>query len=102
MQALVKAASGSDDDRTIFKCTFGLLFFGVPNRGLRNKSLKPIVAGQPNQWLVDNLDDLNPFLVDLHERFMSSFVLPDSKIVSFYETKYTATVEVCSYGCAEH
>lgn len=38
-----------------------MLFFGIPNLGLRNDELKTIVQGQPNQALIDDLTLINDF-----------------------------------------
>lgn len=94
MKALVKAARGSERDRSIFTSCYGLLFFGVPNRGLSIESLKSMVKGQPNSRLVKDLDPRSTTLRLLHEAFSDYFTLEDSRIISIYETKETRTAVV--------
>ncbi|VUC26118.1 unnamed protein product, partial [Clonostachys rosea] len=92
-QALVEAFEGSDEDKTVFRCCFGLLFFGVPNRGLENSSLMAMVRGQPNESLVRDLSGSSRFLGLLHRLFNKTFTLEDSTIISIYETKATPAVQ---------
>jgi hypothetical protein len=95
MQTLVDAAEGSLDDKAIFMSCSGVILFGVPNRGLDNKSLMAMVKGQPNEELVRSLSVSSRFLSLLHTRFNNSFTLDGSKIISVFETRMTPTVEVC-------
>jgi len=97
MQALVQAAEGSLDDQDVFRSCYAVIFFGVPNRGLDISSLTSIVKGQPNEYLVKNLDPSSPFLRHLHEIFYNKFTTKGSKIICIFETKETATVEVSPY-----
>ena len=78
----------------VFMSCSALIFFGVPNRGLDHPSLTTMVKGQPNEDLVRNLDPSSPFLSQLHSMFYEHFTFDDSKILCFYETKMTPTVEV--------
>jgi hypothetical protein len=94
MQALVEASEGSADDQGIFRSCYAVMFFSVPNRGLDISSLTSMVKGQPNEFLVRNLDPLSPFLGLLHEMFYKKFTAKDSQIICIFETKETATVEV--------
>jgi protein SERAC1 len=73
------------------KSAFGALFFGVPNRGLGDDCLKPMVAGQPNELLITNLGPESDYLRQLHRNFCSTFTFADSRIISFYETKLSPT-----------
>jgi hypothetical protein len=96
MQALVQAAEGSPDDQGVFRSCYAVMFFGVPNRGLETSSLISMVKGQPNEYLVRNLDQSSQFLSLLHEMFYNKFTTKDSQIICIFETKTTATVEVRS------
>jgi hypothetical protein len=90
--------SSSWVDRNNFKSTYGILFFGVPNRGMNNSSLIAMVEGQSNLPLVLSLETGHPDLRDLHNRFCEAFSFRDSIIISFFETETSATVEkVCHF-----
>jgi hypothetical protein len=96
MQALVQAAEGSSDDQSVFRSCYAVMFFGVPNRGLDISKLTSMVKGQPNEYLVKNLDPSSMFLSHLHEMFYDKFTATDSQIICIFETKETATIEVSS------
>ncbi len=77
------------------------MFFGVPNLGLRLGKLKEIVAGQPNQQLLHDLEkdtesEPTPYLKGLKDRFIrsSKAQMPPFRIISYYEEKKTPTVKV--------
>jgi hypothetical protein len=82
----------TDEDN--FNSIYGAVFFGVPNRGIRNEHWLPMVKGQPNEDLVRNLGPDSKYLRKLHENFRSVFIFPDSRILSIYETKKTRTAKV--------
>ncbi|RYP53591.1 hypothetical protein DL768_001455 [Monosporascus sp. mg162] len=76
----------------------GLLFFGVPNFGLRNEQLQSIVEGQPNQNLIRDLvvdSDSEPsaFLKRISNDFSNCYK-GQYRVVSFYETKHSPTVQI--------
>ncbi|KAI1744083.1 hypothetical protein F4680DRAFT_444115 [Xylaria scruposa] len=91
--ALVQASEGSVEDKAIFTSCFALLLFGVPNRGMDNESLMAMVRGQPNEAIVRELSPSSRFLSELHRQFNKIFTLDGSTIISWYETKGTATIE---------
>jgi hypothetical protein len=75
--------------------------FGVPNTGLRNREqLQKIVKGQPNESLINDLvvdrsGQPQAYLRGLTTRF--AMKCEDRyKVVCFYETKFSPTVQVCS------
>jgi hypothetical protein len=76
-----------------FKSTCGVLFFGVPNHGLRQDFFIPMVKEQPNELLIRNLSPESDYLSQLHRNFCSTFDFPDSKIISFYETNVSPTAK---------
>ncbi|KAJ5128266.1 ankyrin repeat-containing protein, partial [Penicillium atrosanguineum] len=84
------------------KACFGLVFFGVPNLGLRNEQLKTIVQDQPNQALVDNLvvdNDNEP--TTLLKRLTDQFAEKSKglyRVVTFFERKYSPILEVAPDG----
>jgi len=56
-----------------------------------------MVLGQPNEELVRNLGPNSHLLPELEREFYRAFGgYQDSKVVSFYETKKTRTVQVLS------
>lgn len=76
----------------------GLLFFGVPQLGLRNEKLASVVKGQPNRALIRALvinDESEPsdFLARMSDDFARYFQ-GRLRVVSFYERKLSATVKV--------
>jgi len=87
--------------------TYGLVFMGVPNLGLRHNQLQTVVRGQPNEAFVRDLlvqSDGEPsqFLsyltsefADLDRRRRLPF-----EIISYYETVSSPTVEVSVPSCA--
>lgn len=75
-----------------------MLFFGVPNPGLRNEKLMSIIQGQPNEVLIRDLvvdkgSELSPFLKRMFDQFSSCFK-NQYRVVSFYERKFSPTVQV--------
>jgi hypothetical protein len=70
------------------------VLFGVPNRGLKSLSLMAMVKGQPNEQLVASLRESSRYLSHLNHRFRLCLGPYDTKIISVYETKETASVEV--------
>jgi hypothetical protein len=94
--ALVQASEGSLDDQAVFTSCFAVLLFGVPNRGIDNKSLMAMVKGQPNEAIVRELSVGSRILSELHPQFNKTVTMDDTTIISWYETKETATIEVCT------
>lgn len=104
-QALVhayKTQKRNPENLKIYKACCGLLFFGVPNYGLRNEQLETIVEGQPNQALiralvVDNDSEPSAFLKRIADQFSECFKRQCSlRVVSLYERRKSSTVQVSS------
>ncbi|KAK2022494.1 hypothetical protein LX32DRAFT_698627 [Colletotrichum zoysiae] len=79
------------------KPCYALLFFGVPNLGLRNDQLMTLVQGQPNEalmhdLLVDNDSEASAFLKRLADQFSES-CKDRYRVMSFYERMLTPTLE---------
>ncbi|KAI0163841.1 hypothetical protein GGR57DRAFT_497931 [Xylariaceae sp. FL1272] len=76
----------------------GLLFFGVPNHGLRNEQLLSLVDGQPNKPLIRSLvvdKDTEPSeFLDRLSRDFAKCCKDQYYIVSFYERKKSRVVEI--------
>lgn len=82
----------SKDDKQIPNCTYGALFFGVPNRGMDIESLKPMVGHGPDDTLLIALGKGSQLLRGQDRSFSKAFDFPyDSKIFCFYETKMSRT-----------
>ncbi|KAL0632553.1 hypothetical protein Q9L58_008574 [Maublancomyces gigas] len=90
---VIKQALINADDDTLRSC-YGIFFFGVPNKGLENTHLIPMVDGQPNSHLVNDLCGESQYLALLDQTFCPKFKFEDSKIISIYETMDTKTVGV--------
>jgi hypothetical protein len=81
--------------------TQGLVLLGVPNLGLKHDQLQTVIKGQPNEGFVRDLlvrPDGEPpqFLSYLTNRFseLCGRQQPSWKIVSYYETVHSPTLEV--------
>jgi len=85
---------GDEIDKANFNSTYGALFFGVPNQGLRVEQWLPMVKGQPNEDLVRMLGHDHVYLRKLHQNFRAAFDFADSVIVSVYETEKTRVARV--------
>ncbi|KAL8907863.1 MAG: hypothetical protein Q9171_005688 [Xanthocarpia ochracea] len=103
-EALVHARNRSADPQNLDLCKacYGLLFFGVPNHGLRNEQLKSIVQGQPNEALIRDLtvdDDSEPsaFLKRISNQF-SECCKGQYKVIAFFERQRSPTVQLQQDG----
>ena len=84
--------------------THGLIFFGVPNLGLRNEQLLAIVGDQTNERLIRDLvvdGDSEPsaYLDEITQKFVETCKVMEAQrskfeIISYYERKTSSTVEV--------
>ncbi|WYZ38338.1 hypothetical protein EsH8_III_000252 [Colletotrichum jinshuiense] len=79
------------------KACYALLFFGVPNLGLRNDQLRTLVRGQPNEalihdLLVDNDSEASTFLKRLADQFSES-CKDHYRVMSFFERVLSSTLE---------
>jgi len=99
-QALYRARKRAEErqNRFLFTSCYGFIFFGVPNLGLRNEQLRSIVQGRPNKRLIedlviDNEGEPSNYLKSLSDRFAHA-CKNQYKVVSFFERKESATVEV--------
>lgn len=86
--------SKEENQRMTASCVYGLIFFGVPNAGIRIEHWLPIVKDQPNEVLVHNLRPGSEYLLNLQSSFEAHFTYPRSKILSIFETMRTRTAKV--------
>ncbi|WYZ39718.1 hypothetical protein EsH8_IV_000059 [Colletotrichum jinshuiense] len=102
-EALVRAYRKSHDANfRFFQACYGLLFFGVPNLGLRNDHLMTLVRGQPNEslvrdLLVDNDSEPSDFLKRLADDF-SEICRGHCRVVTFSERMLSPTIELSQNG----
>ncbi|EPS29040.1 hypothetical protein PDE_03987 [Penicillium oxalicum 114-2] len=101
--ALIRARRRlSNADSDLSRACFGLLFFGVPNLGLRNEQLRTLVQGQPKKGLIDDLlvdNDSEPstFLKRLADQFSES-CKGYYRVVTFFERTLSPTLELAQDG----
>ena len=86
---------GNQSDKARIRAIAGLLFFGVPNRGMDIQSLQTIVGDRPNRYLLESVGRSSDFLLEQSVSFCQAFPFQDSPIFSFFETQTSPTaVEV--------
>ena len=76
---------------SIYHATYGLLLFGCPNQGMDISSLIPMCEGQINLPFLFAIGRGSERLRQLCRQFPKAFAFPDSRIISFYETKLSPT-----------
>ena len=90
-EALIRIAE-SDSDSDLIGLVFGSLFFGVPNDGMDIESLIPIANDQPNRFLLESLNSINPQILTLQKRNFSRVLeRSDFEMFCFYETRLSPT-----------
>ncbi|RYC65044.1 hypothetical protein CHU98_g1135 [Xylaria longipes] len=98
--ALIRSLNTSRSN--IHKACYGMLFFGVPNLGLRNDQLLTIAQGEPNQALIESLvvdrdSEPSEYLRRISGEFSKEFE-GEYVIITFFERSYSSTVEVLADG----
>ena len=102
-KAIIKLSRGDQSDKNQMQSIMGLLFFGVPNRGMDIASLRAMVGDQPNRYILESIGQDSDLLVEQDVRFGHDFHYRDSPIFSFYETKTSPTaLKVCRPSQAIH
>ncbi|KAK2591873.1 hypothetical protein QQS21_010424 [Conoideocrella luteorostrata] len=103
--SIASEIDGDPQYSDFFKSSFGLMFFGVPNYGLRGGKLKEITAGQLNEQIIRDLEadtesEPTSYLRELAARFIkcSKKQKPPFQIRSYYEQRKTRTVEKLADG----
>jgi hypothetical protein len=108
-EALVMSSKATDAKHKklleVMTVTYGLVFMGVPNLGLRHEQLQTVVKGRPNEGFVRDLlvrsdGETSQFLSYLTSEFSDldrRRSLP-FEIVSYYETVSSPTVVVSVPG----
>ena len=90
---------GSNENSELCKSCYSLIFFGVPNLGIRKEQLMTLLKGKPNDALITSLvmdNDTEPsaYLKSLNRSFQESFLFEDSPVISYYERLSSKTVKV--------
>lgn len=104
-EALVMSSKATEEKHTqlleVMSVTYGLVFMGVPNLGLKHNQLETVVKGWPNEGFVKDLlvrsDDEASQLLSYLTREFSDLDKRRSlpfEIVSYYETVRSPTVVV--------
>ncbi|KAI1129926.1 hypothetical protein F5Y10DRAFT_237019 [Nemania abortiva] len=69
-QALVMLAYSEDPTETsLLKAISGVVFFGVPNRGMVISHLVALASGRPNNFLIEQIKENAPFVTRLENEF---------------------------------
>ncbi len=96
-QALVMLAGSGQTETFISSLVRGIVFFGVPSRGMPHNDILTILGGQPNKdAFVAQISDTSDYLRTLEHQFGGIAFLRTVKLFWAYETKTTRTVEVSS------
>jgi hypothetical protein len=91
---LTEASRGLDLEKKVIDSSIGILFFGVPHRGLRTKELSTIMKGRPNEVIIESLKPESPYLDSLNRSFVHMGASKLWKIWSYWETQLSNTARV--------
>lgn len=93
---ILLAHDGSDEEKTILESVKGLVFFGVPHRGMEISHFLAMVAKQPNEeFITTALSPDSTLLPKLEEQFSEIALRIKKENIRFvYETKMSQTTEV--------
>jgi hypothetical protein len=83
-------------DQANFHSTFAILFYGVPNRGLRisDLGLAAMVKDQPMEGFLHALRTDSPLLANISVEYCRYFNFRDSVVFSVSETKKSPTAKL--------
>ncbi|KAI0817884.1 hypothetical protein GGR55DRAFT_694079 [Xylaria sp. FL0064] len=100
--ALLRAHSLSVKASNLHKACYAMLFFGVPNLGLRYKQLRAVIRCRPTERLVESLivdSDSEPsaYLKRITDQFSSTFE-GQYVFVNFYELNISPIIDVHDDG----
>ena len=71
-RALLELANSGDTENFMLQDVWGLILFGVPNKGMMMSHLLPMVQGRPNAALVETLSTQSTYLSGLDEQLVGS------------------------------
>ncbi|KAI5817928.1 hypothetical protein BZA77DRAFT_343298 [Pyronema omphalodes] len=94
-EALVAASKGNcEKDKAVHQSCIGVLFFGVPIRGLNRTSIESLVKGKQNDYFLQTISSGSDYLFDLENNFRICYrSMKSCTVVSFYESVDTLTIE---------
>ncbi|OJD32091.1 kinesin light chain p46822 [Diplodia corticola] len=92
-EALIILAGISDQEYSFLGNLKLVIFFGVPHKGMSTSRLVTMVQGNPNEDLIRDLSPNSSYLRHVEERFNGVHTRRGFRVVSFYETKTTKTVQ---------
>ena len=100
-------AESRDVVKDIFKACYGLVFFSVPNLGLRHEQLREMAKSNPMEnlikdLLVDNDSEQSALLETLRKRFHTLCKAQELRIDIYYERRKGLTVKVSSQHFLEN
>lgn len=104
-ETLLESSKATDarhcDLHKVVLATCGLVFFGVPNQGMRHDQLMTVVRGQPNEDFIRDLlvrhdGEASQFLRNMAREFkrLCRQQEPPWNIISYYERLRSSTIEV--------
>ncbi|KAI1274336.1 hypothetical protein F5Y07DRAFT_390609 [Xylaria sp. FL0933] len=101
-KALLRAHNSPVKASNIHKACYAMLFFGVPNLGLRYEQLRALVRCRPNERLVESLivdSDSEPsaYLKRITDQFASTFE-GQYTFINFYELNLSPIIDVHDDG----
>ena len=89
------AHDGNNEEKMISESVRGLVFFGVPHRGMKIDHFLAMVAKQPNEDLISStLSPKSALLPELDEQFSKIAMDINQNIRFVYETKESQLTEV--------
>lgn len=88
--------SNSSDDCELLDLISGVLFYGVPHRGMDITSLRAVVGDQPNRLLESLCRTNSPSLAQQRRDFAETVSRRNLQIFCFYETETSPTAEPVS------
>ncbi|KAI5816218.1 hypothetical protein BZA77DRAFT_264583, partial [Pyronema omphalodes] len=93
-KALVDASKGNcEQDKAVYESCVGILFFGVPIKGLNRTSIESLVQGKGNDYFLQSISSGSEYLSDLEIDFGICYgSMRNCIISSFYETVDTLSV----------
>lgn len=93
------ALEGNDEEKMILESVKGLVFFGVPHRGMEISHFLAMVARQPNEDLISRaLSPDSALLPELDKQFSEIALRIDPNIRFVYETAESQMTEQTSTG----
>lgn len=83
---------------SVYKSTYGILFFGTPHKGLVIADIQKMIVedgDNPRSVLLNEIDKQSSILLSQLSDFTS--VIKDRKIISFYEQSQTKSLVKVSF-----